>query len=281
MADPVDNTVAKTQGFVEQLTGDPLLQLALKITIGITLLLIGLRIARWLANTERRVLLRAHVDVILAEFLRNITYAAFLVLLLFTALELSGFPTATLVAVLGTAGIAIGLALKDSLAHIAAGVVLIVLRPFRVGDKVNIANQEGTIEGVYIFQTRLHAADNRNIVLMNGAVLAAPIVNYSLSAKRRAGIVLMLRADGDLKQALAIAREVAAKSACVDQDPPPEATITEISERGVTLSLGVWCNTGDVDTLRSDLLVRLHEAFAKHDIALAQATPAPAPGKMP
>jgi hypothetical protein len=117
MATPIDNPAAKAEGLIEHLTGDPLLQFALKIALGLLVLLIGMRVGRWLANFERRLLLRAHVDVILAEFLRNVTYAACLVVLLLSALELSGFPPATLLAVVGTAGIAIGLALKDSLAH--------------------------------------------------------------------------------------------------------------------------------------------------------------------
>src|SRR6185503_5222978 len=148
------------ESLLSRLFSDPFFHALGKVALALLLLLLGVRIGRWLANLERRVLLRAHVDTILAEFLRNVTYAACFVLLLISALELSGFPTTTLLTVVGTAGIAIGLALKDSLAHIAAGVVLIVLRPFRVGDRVNIASQEGVVDGVFIFQTRLHAADN-------------------------------------------------------------------------------------------------------------------------
>jgi small conductance mechanosensitive channel len=269
--------VTNPQNIAEHLFSDPLLLFFGKIALGLALLLIGVRLGRGLANLERRVLLRARVDTILADFLRNITYAACIVLLLLSALEISGFPSATLLTVLGTAGIAIGLALKDSLAHIAAGVVLIVLRPFRVGDKVNIANQEGVIQGVHIFQTRLKAADNREIVLMNGAVVAAPIVNYSQRALRRADISMLLRCDGDLKPALDAAREVAAADARIEKDPPPSATITDISDRGAALSLNAWCKSEEVDAVRTDLLLHLHEAYAKRGIALAQA--APAPGK--
>ena len=197
-----------------------------------------------------------------------------------TVLELSGFPSTTLLTVLGTAGLAIGLALKDSLAHLAAGVVLIALRPFRVGDKVNIANQEGVVEGVYIFQTRPQPADNRSIVLMNGAVIAAPIVNYSQRTLRRADITLLVRCDADLKQALEAAREVARGDARIVAEPPPAAAIADIGDRGATLTLNVWCKTADVDAVRSDLLLNLHSAFAARGIELAQAVPAP-PGKKP
>jgi small conductance mechanosensitive channel len=269
MATPPDIS-APAESLLSRLFSDPIVQTAFKFTLGLVLLLIGMRLGRALANLERRVLLRAHVDAILAGFLRNITYAACLVLLLLSALEISGFPSTTLLTLVGTAGIAIGLALKDSLSHIAAGVVLIVLRPFRVGDRVNIANQEGVVEGLYIFQTRLHAADNRDIVLMNGAVVGAPIINYSQRPKRRVEITLPLKPDADLRQALVAAREAMAKDTRIDKDPAPAVAISGITEHGVTLSVNVWGDTVQADVMRSDLLVHLHEALRQHGISLAQ-----------
>jgi len=270
MATPVNTSAPPPESLLSRLFSDPLVHALGKIAFALLLLLLGVRIGRWLANLERRVLLRAHVDTILAEFLRNVTYAACFVLLLISALELSGFPTTTLLTVVGTAGIAIGLALKDSLAHIAAGVVLIVLRPFRVGDRVNIASQEGVVDGVFIFQTRLHAADNRDIVLMNGAVIAAPIINYSLRAKRRVDITLLLSADVDPRKALTLARETLAKDARIDQEPAPSVAIAQINEHGVTLVVNVWGKTEDADALRADLLLHLHEAISAHAAAPAR-----------
>ena len=270
MATALDDTASKAESVVAQFAHDPLLQFAFKIVLGLALLLIGVRVGRWIANIERRMLLRAQVDTILAEFLRNVTYAACIVLLLVSALDLSGFPTATLLTIVGTAGIAIGLALKDSLAHIAAGVILIVLRPFRVGDTVNLAGQEGVVEGVFIFQTRLHSADNREIVLMNSAVVGAPIINYSQHAKRRADVVLHLRADADLKQALKAANEAVADDKRIDTDPAAAITIKDITAAGIALSLQVWCESADLDAVRSDLLTRLHGAMGKYGVALTQ-----------
>jgi small conductance mechanosensitive channel len=264
------NTVspAPAENLLSRLFSDPLVQSLGKVALGLVLLLVGMRLGGWLANLERRVLLRARVDAILAEFLRNLTYAAILVLLLVSALDLSGFPTTTLLTVVGTAGIAIGLALKDSLSHIAAGVVLIVLRPFRVGDRVNISNQEGVVEGVFIFQTRLHAADNRDIVLMNGTVIGAPIINYSLREKRRIDVALPLGASANARQALSAARAVVAKDTRIDKEPAPSVAISQISETGVTLAVKVWGNTADAEVVRSELLLNLHEALGQHDVSM-------------
>src|SRR6202000_3384155 len=155
-------------------------------------------------DLERTVLLRANVDRILAEFLRNVSYAVILALIIVSALELTGFPTTSLIAALGAAGLAVGLALKDSLANIAAGVLLIVLRPFRVGDSVKVGGQEGVVEGVFIFQTRLHTFDNRDLVFMNSQVIAGPIFNYSQRSDRRNDITLLLSHDADMKHVFEI-----------------------------------------------------------------------------
>ena len=244
---------------------------ALNVVLGLVLLLIGVRLGRWMTSLEHRLLLRAHVDSILAEFLRNATYAVFLVLLLVSALDLSGFPTATLLTAVGAAGQAIGLALKDSLGHIAAGVMLIALRPFRAGDTVKIAGQEGVVDGVFIFQTRIHTADNRDIVLMNGSVVGAPIINYSRRDTRRADIILRLGADSDLAMAMRAAKEAVEADRRVQADPAPAVTIAEITENGAALSVLAWCKADDLGSVRSDLLVSLQAALLNHGVALVQA----------
>lgn len=253
-----------------QLINHPLVWFGIKFAGALLLLWLGVRIGRWTANLERRVLLRAHVDQILAEFLRNVTYAAILALIVLSALEFTGFPTTSLFAVLGAAGLAVGLALKDSLAHIAAGVLLIVLRPFRVGDTVNIAGQEGIIEGVFIFQTRLHTADNRDIVFMNGAVVAAPIVNYSQRDTRRADITLMLAHAADLHAAFAAAKAALGADERVLAQPAPVIALADITERGVALSVQAWTRSAQNGEVRSALLLRLHAELAQRHVGLAQ-----------
>jgi small conductance mechanosensitive channel len=198
----------------------PFVTPALKIVGALVLVIIGIRIGRWLANVERSVLLRANVDRILAEFLRNVSYVALLALIIVSALEFSGFPTTSLLAALGAAGLAVGLALKDSLANIAAGVLLIVLRPFRVGDEVKIGGQEGVIDGVFIFQTQLHTVDNSNLTFMNSQVIAGPIFNYSQRTSRRSDISLTPKHDADIGEISAIAHEIINADSHIQKDPP-------------------------------------------------------------
>lgn len=243
---------------------EPVVWLGLKIVVGLLLFWVGLRVGAWVANFARRVLLRAHVDPLLAEFLRNVAYVGFLALLIVSTLELSGFPTTSLLTTLGAAGLAIGLALKDSLSHIAAGVVLIVLRPFRVGDAVNIAGQDGVIEGIFIFTTRLHTFDNRDLIFMNGQVIAAPIFNYSERPNRRIDITLQLTHGADLQQVFAVARQAIAADKRILAEPAPYIAVGDITEKGVAFVVQAWSATADMGAVRSDLLLRLQTDLAEH-----------------
>ncbi|HZP66506.1 MAG TPA: mechanosensitive ion channel domain-containing protein [Rudaea sp.] len=262
---------------IAELVNDPLVLIALKIVGALTLVWIGMRIGRWMANIEHRVLLRAHVDQILAEFLRNLTYAAVLALILISALELAGFPMTSLFTVLGAAGLAIGLALKDSLAHIAAGVVLIVLRPFRVGDAVKIAGQDGVVEGVFIFQTRLHTYDNTDLVFMNGQVIAGPIINYSQRTTRRSDITLKLVHGADLGAMFAFAKEAVAADKRILKDPAPYIAIGDITEQGIVFVIQVWSTAADMGNVRGDLLVKFQRELPGKGVDFARLYPAAAP----
>jgi small conductance mechanosensitive channel len=279
-ASPVQNAVPEpVRDAYQDFLRRPYVVPALKIIGGLLLLVIGIRIGRWLANLERAVLLRAHVDRILAEFLRNVSYAVLLALIIVSALELTGFPTTSLLAALGAAGLAVGLALKDSLANIAAGVLLIVLRPFRVGDSVKIGGQEGVVEGVFIFQTRLHTFDNRDLVFMNSQVIAGPIFNYSQRTERRTDIALTLAHDADTKRVFDIAKRTIDADSRIRKDPAPYLAIADINEYGIVLAIQVWSDAAVMGAMRSDLLQQLQTQFGADAISFARYAPLPAPAQ--
>ena len=174
---------------VREIRGIDWLQLletwGLRLLAAIVIFVVGRWLARRLSTGLDRVMGRAGVDATLGGFLRNIAYAIMLVLVIMTALTAIGIPTTSMFAVLGAAGLAVGLALKDSLSNIASGVMLIVLRPFRAGDHVVAAGQEGTVLEIRVFQTRLRAFDHRVVILPNSQITTAPIVNYSALPQRR------------------------------------------------------------------------------------------------
>ncbi len=246
------------------------IDLGVKALAAIALVIIGWRLCKWLVNWERRLLLRAQVDEILAQFVRNLTYVAILAVIVVSGLELAGVPIASLMTVMGAAALAVGLALKDSLSHIAAGLMLIILRPFHVGDRVTIAGQDGLIEGVFIFQTRLRTQDNRSVVLMNGAVIAAPITNYSRNGMERISVSLRMSVGTDLACAVKAAQEVLLRDARVLKDPAPEVLVTDISDSGIGLSVRAWSMDDRTYLIRSDLLRDLHGNFQERGLGFTQ-----------
>jgi small conductance mechanosensitive channel len=157
----------------------------LRVGLALVLLVIGLWVVRALANLASRALKRFNVEPILRRFLRNVVYAIGVVLVLVTALDALGVPPTSLLAVVGAAGLAIGLAMKDSLSNIASGFMLIGLRPFRAGDIVDIAGKTGVVEQVRLFQTLIRTFDNHEVTLPNSQITGGPIINFTARSRRR------------------------------------------------------------------------------------------------
>ncbi|GAB3094546.1 mechanosensitive ion channel family protein [Lysobacter terrae] len=233
------------------------------------ILLIGLWLAKRLSRTLDRVLERTHTEATLRGFLRNIAYAAMVVIVILAALQYMGFAPASLFAVLGAAGLGIGLALKDSLSNLVAGFQLIVQRPFRAGDYVNVASLEGTVEQVRVFQTRLRTPDNRVVIVPNGLITAAAITNFTATMKRRIDIASSLAHGDDLQAARARLIEIAKQDARVMQEPEPAVLATGLAaDNRLSIELRVWARTGDVMQLRSDLTEAVRNALIEMGIGL-------------
>ena len=249
---PTATPRAETAELVRDLRGIDWLQLletwGLKLLAAIAIFVAGRWLARRLSAGLERVLGRAHVDSTLSGFLRNIAYAAMLVLVLMTALTAIGVPTTSMFAVLGAAGLAVGLALKDSLSNIASGVMLIVLRPFRAGDHVIAAGQEGTVLEIRVFQTRLRAFEHRVIILPNSEITTASIVNYSSLPQRRFDVSVGVGYEDDLQKARELLLRIAREEPLVLDDPAPAVRVANLGESSVDLVLQAFAaNTDFVD----------------------------------
>ena len=227
--------------------------LLLNWVLAAAIALVGWWLAKRVSRMLYRALNRAGVEPTLAGFLRNLAYAVMLVVVMITALQKVGVSTTSLLAVLGAAGLAVGLAMKDSLSNIASGVMLIVLRPFRDGDSVQAAGLEGVIEEVRIFQTRMRTADNRLIILPNSMITTAPIINFTARPQRRIDIVVGVGYDDDLKQAKHLLLQVARNNALVLAQPEPVVQVARLNENSVDLTLLAWAKTKDFIQARSEL----------------------------
>ena len=226
----------------------------LKLLAASLIFLVGMWLARRLSAGLERVLGRAHVDTTLSGFLRRVSYAVMLVLVIITALSAIDVPTTSMFALLGAAGLAVGLALKDSLSNIASGVMLIVLRPFRVGDHVVAAGQEGVVMEVRVFQTRLRAFDQRVIILPNSEITTAPIINYSTLPTRRMEIAVGVGYDDDLRRAQEILLRLARENPKILAEPAPFVQVSNLGESSVGLKLFAHATNADFGDAQSQLI---------------------------
>jgi small-conductance mechanosensitive channel len=254
---------AKVEESLETLKSFDLLGVAqawgLKLLGAVVILLLGMWLARRLSRTLDRTFERAHMEATLRGFLRNIAYAAMLVIVIVAALQSLGVPTTSVMAVLGAAGLAIGLALKDSLSNIASGVMLIVQRPFHVGDFVQAAGLEGTVDHIRVFQTKLRTADNRMVIVPNSLITTAPIINFTANPQRRIDLAVGVGYEDDLKAARSVLLEVANANPLVLADPAPEALVTTLGESSVSIELRAWVNTVDYANARSELTAAVRD----------------------
>ena len=240
----------------------------LKLLAAALIFLIGKWLAKRFSAGLERVLGRAHVDSTLSGFLRRISYAVMLVLVIITALSAIGVPTTSMFALLGAAGLAVGLALKDSLSNIASGVMLIVLRPFRVGDHVIAASQEGVVMEVRVFQTRLRAFDQRVITLPNSEITTAPIINYSTLPTRRMEIAVGVGYDDDLRRAQEILLRLARENPKILADPAPFVQVSSLGESSVGLKLFAHANNADFGDAQSQLIEAVRDELIGNGLSI-------------
>ena len=255
---------------VREIRGIDWLQLletwGLRLLAALAIFVVGRWLARRLSTGLDRVMGRAGVDATLGGFLRNIAYAIMLVLVIMTALTAIGIPTTSMFAVLGAAGLAVGLALKDSLSNIASGVMLIVLRPFRAGDHVVAAGQEGTVLEIRVFQTRLRAFDHRVVILPNSQITTAPIINYSALPQRRFEVSVGVGYDDDLQQARAVLLQIARDEALVLDEPEPVVRVVNLGESSVDLVLHAFANNADFVEARSRVIEAVRNELIGHGL---------------
>lgn len=229
---------------------------------------IGWWLAKRLVGVLDRVLTRFNVDEILKSFLRNVAFAALMVVVLIAALQQLGIPTTSLLAMIGAAGLAIGLALKDSLSNIASGVMLIMLRPFRAGDSVKVGGVEGVVEQVRIFTTFMRTYQNELIVLPNSEITKQAIINLTHKPVRRIDINVGIDYRDRIDQARDVLLTLAKAHPKVLKSPEIAVLVTGLGESSVDLSLRVWAKTADFITTRSDLIEAVHIEFGKAGISI-------------
>jgi small conductance mechanosensitive channel len=215
------------------------------IVAALLTLIIGWIVTKALTRALRGMLNRASVDPTLTGFFTNLAYLLLITIVVITALGKLGVPTASFVAIVGAAGLAIGFALQGSLANLAAGVMLIIFRPFKLGDYVEVAGTSGTVEASQVFATTLKTPDNKVIVVPNSNIIGGNIVNYSAKDVRRVDMVFGIGYDDDIKKARATLERILAADERVLDDPAPTIAVLELADSSVNLAVRPWVKTAD------------------------------------
>jgi small conductance mechanosensitive channel len=227
----------------------------LRVVGAIALLIVGRLLCSALRRTTRRALERSGVDASLVPFVASLVYYASLAVVLIAVLNLFGIQTASVIAVLGAASLAVGLAMQGTLSNFAAGVML----PFKIGDYVEVAGTSGGVFEIGIFSTTLHTPDNVRITVPNSAIYGDTVKNYSANETRRNDLSIGISYDDDIAVAVSTIQRVLTSEARVLQDPELVIAVSELGDSSVNLVVRPWCNASDYWPLRFDLTRRLKE----------------------
>jgi small conductance mechanosensitive channel len=240
---------------------DVLATWGLKVLGAIAVLVIGRMIASWGRRITRRSLERAGIDETIIPFVSRLVYFLIMAFVLLAVLGLFGIPTTSVVAVLGAASLAVGLALQGTLANFAAGVMLLMFRPFEVDDYIEVAGNAGTVKAIGVFATTLNTIDNVQITIPNGKVYGEAIKNYSANDIRRVDLVASVAYGDDLQTAKDTLTAILEADDRVLEDPAPTVAVSELGSSSVDFVVRPWCRTEDYWDVRFDLTRRIKEAL--------------------
>ena len=244
------------------------IDIALNVLSAIAILIVGLIVARWAGNTTKKALSRPRFDATLALIFSAIVRYFIVVVVLVAILSQFGVQTASIIAALGAAGLAIGLALQGTLSNIAAGVMLLFLRPFQVGDFIDAEGISGTVDELGLFTTQMRTADGIYISVPNSNIWNRQIMNYSRLPTRRVTIPVGISYGDDIEKAQQVLMELMQSDKRVLQTPEPQVLVTALGESSVDLSVRCWSSTGDFWDLFWDLTKQSKEKLEEAGITI-------------
>ncbi len=233
----------------------------LKILSALLIFIIGKWIVKKITAVTRTLMEKAKVDKTLIEFAESLIYFLLLLMVIFASLNALGINTTSFLAVFGAAGLAIGLALQGSLANVGAAVLIIIFRPFKVGDFVEAGGATGTVEDVNLFSTIIAPVDNRTIIVPNAAIVGGNITNYSMKPQRRVDHVFGISYDDDLKLAKETLMDIITSDTRILQDPAPFVAVSELGDNSVNFTTRAWVDTADYWDVYFEMIEKVKLSF--------------------
>jgi small conductance mechanosensitive channel len=240
----------------------------LQVLSAVLIFVIGRWLAKMLSNLVAKAMTRAKADPTLISFVQHLCHIALLVFVVIAALKKLGVPMTEFTVIVGAAGLAIGFALQGSLANFAAGVMLIIFKPFKVGDFIEAAGKMGTVKEIQIFNTVLNSPDNVRIIIPNGQVTGSDIKNYAVNGTRRIDLVVGVSYEDDLKKTHKVIEEIIKGEGRILPEPAYTIAVSELGDSSVNFVVRPWVNVTDYWAVRFDLIEKIKVALDKNDITI-------------
>lgn len=241
---------------------------AIKILIALTIFCVGKFLAASITRFVIRLLEKARMESMLVKFLSNLLYSLLLIAVALAAIDKLGVPITSLLAIVGAAGLAVGLALKDSLSNFAAGVMIIIFRPFKIGDFISAGGSSGVVDEIGMFCTLMHTTDNQRIILPNSAVIGGTIVNTSALPTRRIDLVIGIGYGDNIGTAKDVITSVINAEDRVLNDPAFSVGVAELADSSVNLFVRPWVNSADYWPARAAIIENIKVALDAAGISI-------------
>jgi len=240
----------------------------LNVLAAILILLIGLWVARIVRKVAEKIMNKRSIDPLLTSFVSTVLHVLLVLFVVIAAISKLGVQTTSLIAVLGAAGLAVGLALQGSLSNLASGVIIIALRPFKVGDYVEAGVNAGIIENIQLFYTKMRTPDNRELLIPNSSITSSTVINYNARSERRCDMVFGVSYDTDLDKTRKILQELLDKDERVLADPAPMIVIGELADSSINLWVRPWVRTDDYWAFKWDYTEAVKKRFDEEGIGI-------------
>jgi small conductance mechanosensitive channel len=240
----------------------------LRIVAAILIFVVGRWIARFLTNMIEKLMKKRGLESMLVSFVGHLLYTVLLLVIIVAALNQLGVQTTSFIAIIGAAGLAVGLALQGSLANFAAGILIIIFHPFKAGDYIEGAGTAGTVESVHIFTTQLNTPDNRTIIVPNAKLTSDNIVNYSVKEDRRLDLVFGVSYNDDLQKVRDVIHRVLSSEARILPSPAPTVGILELADSSVNFAVPPWVKGCNYWPVYFDLIENMKKSFDAEGISI-------------
>ncbi|WP_461206732.1 mechanosensitive ion channel family protein [Clostridium sp. DL1XJH146] len=239
---------------------------ALNVLVALVILFIGFKVIKMITNLMRKSLGKVDIDETLFKYLITITNVTLKIFLIISLVTMVGIPTTSFVALIGSAGLAVGLALQGSLSNFAGGVLILLLKPFKVGDFIEAQGYTGTVQDISIFYTILNTVDNKRIVIPNGPLSNGSCVNYNANDTRRVDFTFGVGYEADIKKVKEVINEVISRNEKIMDEPAPFVRLSEHGDSSINFTTRVWCKTEDYWEVHFYMMEEVKIAFDKEGI---------------